>query len=487
MEAGVRYVLTHDRWFDLHRREDRTVLSLEQDYTNNKHSEDLAAGVLRAKLQNHKRGHSNGGWPPYGFDRILLDENGRPARRIRRGEKIAFKQKSWKVVFDPIPEDDPDPDRIREREVVRWLFEKYGNERWSLHGLAAELNARGIPGPGSSGRRRTLWQPQSVEGILTNAHYCGDYQYGKLLSGRFYRLRPDGEDYTRADPDASPQANPGAVTLIGVHAGLVDRELWERVQERLRGRRGTVVRRNGYVLTGLLHCGACGARMVGHTLRPKVNGKRYVYRRYECSGSARGGKAVCKGYAITEDVLLKALLQKLQAVYLDPRQLEELRVQLRAKVQAKAAADPERLATLRKQLEAAAADEVTCRRNLARAADDGLFSALSESLREIQAGKKRLEGEVASLERVAGLPADEMERKVDQAVERLYGLRTQLAGLAGPKLAEALRRLVVRVDLYFEAPAKPRGWFRFSKGVIKLRPLIEFNGSADSCFPGLNG
>jgi DNA invertase Pin-like site-specific DNA recombinase len=187
-KAGTQRLLTFERWFDSRKEEDRAIFNLPQDFANNRYLRDHSHRVLRGKADNHARGYFNGGQLPYGFDRVLLDASGSPVRRFRRGEKVGYKEKGWKVVLAPIPADDPDPDRLAEREVVRWLFHRYGNERVSLRGLAVELNRKGISGPGSTAGRKTVWEVQSVEGILRNERYCGDYTYGEGLHGLRTRL-----------------------------------------------------------------------------------------------------------------------------------------------------------------------------------------------------------------------------------------------------------------------------------------------------------
>jgi hypothetical protein len=64
--------------------------------------------------------------------------------------------------------------------------------------------------------------------------------------------------------------------------------------------------------------------------------------------------------------------------------------------------------------------------------------------------------------------------KVDQAIDLLFEASRELETAPPERLRAILKKLVVRVDLYFEEPDKPRQWFRFSRGVVKLRPFISF-------------
>ena len=68
-------------------------------------------------------------------------------------------------------------------------------------------------------------------------------------------------------------------TYKGTYESLVTRELWQRVQDALAGRRGTRIRKakHDFPFSGLISCGHCGCALVGDIKKGK-----YVY--YRCSG-----------------------------------------------------------------------------------------------------------------------------------------------------------------------------------------------------------
>lgn len=69
-------------------------------------------------------------------------------------------------------------------------------------------------------------------------------------------------------------------TYEGRHTPIIDNETFETVQ-RIRGKRRTRFASNTtYVLSGLLHCGHCGARMAGHAGKKLKNGNQLRY--YTC-------------------------------------------------------------------------------------------------------------------------------------------------------------------------------------------------------------
>ena len=109
---------------------------------------------------------------------------------------------------------------------------------------------------------------------------------------------------------------------------IVDADLWKRVQERLRvvrhayGARGTQQRPRGqapemyspHLLSGLIRCESCGARVTIQTSQRKKHGVVYRYGRYRCSFHVTKGPAICaNSMSIRQDVLEAKLLEKFQA------------------------------------------------------------------------------------------------------------------------------------------------------------------------------
>jgi DNA invertase Pin-like site-specific DNA recombinase len=168
--AGVHRVLTWERWFDFRREEDRAIFLLQQDFTNNRFLRDLSLKILRGKKDVAQAGFFTGGVVPYGFDRMLVDERGRPVERIRRGEQFRLKRKGWRLVLAPIPEDDPEPARQLQRQTAVWLYEYFAANNVSYRHLAFLLNERGVPGPGSHYHRQKetpgqfRWTVRAVRG-----------------------------------------------------------------------------------------------------------------------------------------------------------------------------------------------------------------------------------------------------------------------------------------------------------------------------------
>jgi DNA invertase Pin-like site-specific DNA recombinase len=347
-KVGVNRLLTWERWFDFCKEEDRTIFNLQQDFTNNRFLQDLSAGVLRGKKEAAAAGYFTGGMVPYAFDRLLIDDQGRVADRIRRGDKITLRRKGWHLALAPIPDDDADPARQLERQTVLWLFDNFATRNVSCRSLAADLNARGVPGPGSHYHRQTLstgqsqWTVAAVRGILSNPVYCGVYEVGTVGKGKYHRLT--GLEISKVAP-GTPLRYGGTETIRTrlEHGGVVTEPTWRLVQEKLRERAKlkTFARTGGYILPGgLLHCGHCGGRMHSCTTRPKRGAKMYEYRQYRCSAN-QVKPGTCRHYAVAEAVVVEALLDQLLNTYLSPKRIAGLRRQLVEGARAKHAKAPE--------------------------------------------------------------------------------------------------------------------------------------------------
>ena len=153
---------------------------------------------------------------------------------------------------------------------VQELFRRYGNgERLSC--LQAEMKKQGL-----RSKRGNAYSVGVLSNLLKNRKYIGEYKYGKVII-----------------PDGIP--------------GIIDKELFERVQMRMAANKKAPARTKAeeeYLLTTKLFCGQCGRLMAGESGR---GCKGIVYHYYKCSGAKR--KLGCKKKAIRknwiEDVVVK--------------------------------------------------------------------------------------------------------------------------------------------------------------------------------------
>jgi site-specific DNA recombinase len=213
------------------------------------------------------------------------------------------------VVFEP------------EAAIVRRIFRLYA-DGLSLKAIAMKLNAEGLAFPGKATRRgpgRLGWAVSTIHTILANEKYAGRWVWNKTM------FLKDPETGKRA-----PVARPKDDWLVEERPDLaiLDGDLWARVHARLqavrdaygaatqykrpRGQAPEVYSR--HLLSGLMRCAICGARITIQSSQRKKNGTVYRYGRYRCSFHVTKGPAVCtNAMSIPQPVLEAKLLAKFQA------------------------------------------------------------------------------------------------------------------------------------------------------------------------------
>ena len=201
---------------------------------------------------------------------------GRPLFGYRIGEEGKLK---------PVPQ---------EASVVELIYRLYTKDGLGLRLIAQHLNEREIRT--RSGRN---WNVVTIRDILKNPAYTGTYN-------RF------------------------GLTVPRTHEAIIPRDVFNVAQEQARSRRpvGRVMNVEPFDLSGLVHCGYCGNKMMGATRRQswrRKDGRRVrgVYRYYQCQ--SRNNQSVC-GYHTWRAARLEATI------------LSQLRYALKARESA--AADP---------------------------------------------------------------------------------------------------------------------------------------------------
>jgi site-specific DNA recombinase len=202
-----------------------------------------------------------------------------------------------------------------EAEIVRRIFTTYA-DGLSMKAIVVRLNTEGVAFPAKVTRRgptRRGWAVSTIHTILMNEKYLGHWVWNKTMfvkdpetGKRTALLRPKEQWITEELPDLA----------------IVDPDLCNRVQQRLRLVRaayGGGQRPRGqapelysrHLLSGLVRCGICGARITIQTSQRRKNGTVYRYGRYRCSFHVAKGPAVCpNSMSIRKDVLDAKLLEK---------------------------------------------------------------------------------------------------------------------------------------------------------------------------------
>lgn len=156
-------------------------------------------------------------------------------------------------------------------EVVRDVFTMFA-QGMGKTAIARILNERGIPNPTEYKRLKglrykqpdsknsTLWKYSAISSMLTNEMYIGNMVQGKYGSvsykSKINKPRPKSEWYNVED----------------THEPIIDRELWDAVQSRLKKRAKPFDTGMIGIFAGKVHCACCG-----YTMRSsKSRGERYL-------------------------------------------------------------------------------------------------------------------------------------------------------------------------------------------------------------------
>jgi site-specific DNA recombinase len=307
-------------------------------------------------------------------------------------------------------------------KIVREIFNRFADGE-SCRSIAGNLNARGVPSPGSTWKRterRTAgWMGSGVRAMLQNARYRGQV----IWNSSEWRKDPDSGRRKRVE-------RPKSEWIVHHDEALrvVDDCLWWRVQQRFRpDTEGRYSRSGGkakYLLSGLLVCDKCESHYV------MANAIEYG-----CAGARDGACAnqirVRRKHA--EDILLSPARNGL----LTPGRVEKMRTEMQLyyrtrmkKLRSKVAHQPRELAELDKWLERL--------RMRLRAGDPDLTAAdLNSAIERLEAQRK----EVLSLH--APEDAGSMIFTMLPKAAELYRAQVE-AGLDGDPKAAAKARVFLR-------------------------------------------
>ena len=158
--------------------------------------------------------------------------------------------------------------------TVRLIYEMYDQGSTYAH-IVETLNAQG-----RKTLRNTPFNKNSLGKILHNRRYIGDYVWGDIV-------------------------------IEGGMPQIIDRDLWERVQAKLKRKEKASARSRGdydYILSGKLFCGHCSKPMIGDSGTSKSGTKHYYY---TCSTKKHGGDCKKKSVraAAIEDEVINTTIQ----------------------------------------------------------------------------------------------------------------------------------------------------------------------------------
>ncbi|MGC8507884.1 MAG: recombinase family protein [Thiomonas sp.] len=412
--GGLRIVATSDGYDSTSKA--RKVHRGFKGLMNEIFLDDLRERVHRGLTGQAQKRYWCGG-RPYGYrlrpvlDPLRLDVYGQPARI---GTVLEIDEDQAAVVMD--------------------IFASFVDGASCL-AIARELNARGIPSPGSTWKRQTRrckgWMASAVRVILKNPLYCGRLRWNV---SQFVRDPDTGKYKRRRRPKAD------WVEHREESLRIVSDEFFERAHARTRVlANGDKRLKSGgkakYLLSGLLVCNVCKAHYVIADARS-----------YACSGHWNGG-ACSNRIRVRRDAVERVILGGVCRELLAPERVERMAKEMQA-------AYAERLRERAARLEALPQDVQRLDARIARMRERLKAGDPDLTADELQAAIERAEGKRREL--LEARPESRENARVLARLPRAAELyREQIEeGLGGDPAAAAKARTILR-DMLGEIMLSP--------------------------------
>jgi DNA invertase Pin-like site-specific DNA recombinase len=171
------------------------------------YSRELSVKVFNGQANLIRLGFRQGGAAGFGLRRLLVNEAGEPKETLGRGEHKSIA--TDRVILVPGPDD--------EIEIVREVYRRFIDERWTEKQIADDLNRRGV----FTDLERP-WSRGSVHQLLINEKYIGNNVWGRTsfkLKSAHIQNSPD--EWIRSD---------------GAFAGIMSVDMFEKAQAIIRER-----------------------------------------------------------------------------------------------------------------------------------------------------------------------------------------------------------------------------------------------------------
>ena len=169
----------------------------------------------------------------------------------------------------------------KEAAAVRLMFQ-WASEGVSVHQIAKRLRELNI-----RTKKGCDWHPLGVKRILKNPAFTGVQFYGEN------RYRKTGKGKRSVTPRPSSEV----IRIEGFSPPIINKELFDIVQERITVRQAKVTKsKRRYLMTGFTRCLICGGNVVGACL-----GGRYRYYRCRATVPTFTRPATCHARYIPAD------------------------------------------------------------------------------------------------------------------------------------------------------------------------------------------
>ena len=167
-------------------------------------SEKTKAGAIKVAQQ----GYRPGGSPPYGMQRVMLNEQKQRDRILEPGQRKGLQ--NGRTILEP--------GDIDSQAIVCEIFGLFVEKHYSEKQIAGHLNSKGIASPGG-----VSWSSGAVHKILSDEQYAGSVVYNKTSGPLKSKSKPNPPDEWIVTPNS--------------YNAIIDRELFEKAREKILARR----------------------------------------------------------------------------------------------------------------------------------------------------------------------------------------------------------------------------------------------------------
>jgi len=258
------------------------------------YSANLAQDVTRGMREAAARGYFCGGYVPYGY-RVIKVQDAQATR-----SKLELNDATAPVVR-----------RIYRESLTNGVKE-----------IAKGLNRDGVPSP-----RGKEWSVTGVYDVLTNEAMAGTLVWGRKRKGK--------EGFPLRVESAWP--------------AIVDKDTFASIQAVLASRSPRVTRprcaTSEYMLSGMIRCAECDAPLRGHAAKSR----RFFY--YRCGSALRRGPEACPGKWLPKERIEQFVVNRIRDCILTEENLAELVRLTNEEMAALTDGEAERVRMLESQIE----------------------------------------------------------------------------------------------------------------------------------------
>ncbi|MCX5666840.1 MAG: recombinase family protein [Candidatus Omnitrophica bacterium] len=176
----------------------------------------------------------------------------------------------------------------------------------ALKNMGIKQIANTLNGEGVTTRSGKPWANSTVKYVLKNEAYTGTLVYGKMSKHK------NGHNGT----------NNNVIRIENNHPALVKKRTFDLVQRLMSKRSSAVIHpwsvASDYLLSGLVICGKCGAKMIG------ASAKSGEHHYYACSSYLKKGKHICDMKAVNRKELEILVVDRLKTLVLTEKNMMEI-------------------------------------------------------------------------------------------------------------------------------------------------------------------